>query len=201
MNKKTIGFTSISIFIILALIVLINPQTLTLFDLHITNTVYNSVPSITPIIKIITTLGNVNTVTIIVAVISIILVINKKWSLTLFLIINECLVAAINHYIKFFFARPRPTVEHLVSASGYSFPSGHSAATMALCLSLFFIIKMIYGKDKKWLQIIILFIPFVIAFTRIYLGVHYFSDVLAGLSYSTAVTIFIHQFFQKKQPN
>lgn len=90
---------------------------------------------------------------------------------------------------KWWFARPRPRViEHLSGAGWYSFPSGHAMLapiTWGLALLLFSRIT-----PHAWVRIscllLALVIPLGIGVSRIYLGVHYPSDVLAGLFLGTA---------------
>ena len=81
--------------------------------------------------------------------------------------------------LKWFFDRPRPaSVYHLVSSYGASFPSAHSvyAATLA-CLAI-----IIYRKHRNFRSLAILSCMWLIVMgmSRVYLGVHYPTDVLAG---------------------
>ena len=108
----------------------------------------------------------------------------KKSSLiTINLIINFLL----NTAVKYIFQRPRPSItEFLITENGSSFPSGHSMVAMAF---YGYIVYMIYKHEKpstkKYLKIIgLLFVIFMIGLSRIYLGVHYASDVLAGFMLS-----------------
>lgn len=66
--------------------------------------------------------------------------------------------------------------------SGYSFPSGHTTATTAFAVAIF----LTTNKNRSWP---ILFLPFVMASSRIYLMVHYFSDCVGGLVVGTAAAV------------
>lgn len=88
----------------------------------------------------------------------------------------------INFVLKHLFQRARPPLHHLIHASGYSFPSGHSMNSLSVygfaAVILYYLVK-----NKAWrilgMAIFILLI-FLITFSRNYLNVHYFTDVTAG---------------------
>lgn len=89
----------------------------------------------------------------------------------------------IKSVIKPIVHRPRPDVSlHLIEQGGWSFPSGHAITSMALYGILFFIILANMEKSAKKTALLILtaVLSFMIGITRIYLGVHFPSDVLAG---------------------
>ncbi len=143
----------------------------------IMNTFQNN--SITKILKFITQFGSV----LYFAIFSFLLVVLAKRKKTKFLIpINICLVTIINLIIKEIIKRPRPSVIRLVNESGYSFPSGHAMTSMAFYgLLVYLIYKRVQNKYLKWLLITALCgLIFLIGFSRIYLGVHYVSDVISG---------------------
>ena len=96
-----------------------------------------------------------------------------------------------NQYMKIFFQRPRPMDLMIVEENGYSFPSGHSMVSMAFYGFIIFLIwKYLKSNKLKWLYTILLGILIVtIGTSRIYLGVHYASDVLAGFYFSIAYLI------------
>ncbi len=85
--------------------------------------------------------------------------------------------------LKVLFQRARPDlVPHLAPASGYSFPSGHSMVSAVVYFTLAFLIT--HSRRGRAHQICALAIAFlvtgIVGTTRVYLGVHYPSDVLAG---------------------
>ena len=94
----------------------------------------------------------------------------------LFISLNIALVYALNNLIKIIVMRPRPTVVHLVYETGYSFPSGHAMVSFALYILLAYFLWDSY----KWLSILFMICPFLIGMTRVYLGVHYITDIIAG---------------------
>lgn len=86
---------------------------------------------------------------------------------------------AINLVLKSLFMRDRPALwEHFVTETSYSFPSGHAMASSALALSAMVIL---WHTRWRWWAVGIGFLYMVvIGCTRLYLGVHYPTDVLAG---------------------
>lgn len=84
--------------------------------------------------------------------------------------------------LKNIFQRNRPNLPHLDEVSGYSFPSGHSLAAFTFCgIIITMIWRSSLHKTGKWLFSALFFLfACTIALSRVYLHVHYASDVLAG---------------------
>ena len=89
----------------------------------------------------------------------------------------------LNTVLKAVFRRARPDFwQHLVTEDSYSFPSGHAMATMALAASL---VVLAWGTRWRWASVVTGAVYVVaVGVSRMYLGVHYPSDVLAGWSVS-----------------
>lgn len=100
-------------------------------------------------------------------------------------------------WIKEIISRSRPVVENpIYKAVGYSFPSAH--ATLSMCfygLLIYFVLKYVKNFRMKFvLSLVLVFIVLLVGFSRIYLGVHYPSDVFAGYLlglFWTSFSIFI----------
>ena len=140
-------------------------------------------PNLTVVMKFFTTIGSGLPIVIISIVIMAILYhfLGHRREL-LFLIWVMIGSALMNKLLKLVFQRTRPTLHRIVEANGYSFPSGHSVAAFALYGALTFLIwKHVHKANGRILIIIVssLFIV-TIGISRIYLGVHYPSDVLGG---------------------
>jgi undecaprenyl-diphosphatase len=95
--------------------------------------------------------------------------------------------------VKLFVARPRPTIEHLSHLSSLSFPSEHTTQAAAIYLTI--AIMLSQGLARGWREAAIVLgvvIALGVAWSRVYLGVHYPTDVAAGLvlGWSWALLVF-----------
>lgn len=156
----------------------------------------------TPIAKIITNFGGAIFL-ITTTVVLFILIKNKKIGIAI--TTNLVLVALLNQLLKNILQRPRPTEYRIIQETGYSFPSGHSMASMAFYGYLIYLIyKYVENKNTKWILIMLLSILICsIGISRIYLGVHYTSDVLGGflisISYLVIYISAINKFLLDKE--
>lgn len=118
----------------------------------------------------------------------------KQYSFALFL--NLGLTALLNLSLKYIFARERPDLtQSLIMETGYSFPSGHAMFSVAFYGYLIFLLgKLKVKKSTKIpLSIGLILLICLVCFSRIYLGVHYFSDIIGGILISSAyLIIFIY---------
>jgi membrane-associated phospholipid phosphatase len=91
---------------------------------------------------------------------------------------------SLNLLLKFLFDRERPIIPHLVKSYGLSFPSGHAMISASFYGLLIYLIWVnVKNPVWRWTLVIILAIFILtIGFSRVYLHVHYASDVLAGFS-------------------
>ena len=142
----------------------------------------------TPIAKFITNFGGA----IFLAVLTIILFIlikNKKIGVSIFS--NLAIITALNQLLKNILQRPRPTEYRIIEETGYSFPSGHSMISMAFYGYLIYLIyKNVKNKYVKWTSMVLLSLLICsIGISRIYLGVHYTSDVLGGFLISISYLV------------
>lgn len=151
----------------------------------------------TPIAKFITNFGGAIFL-IILTITLFVLIKNKKIGLSI--ILNLIVITGLNQILKYILQRPRPTEYRLIEETGFSFPSGHSMVSMAFYGYLIYLIyKYVKNKDLKWISIVLLSILICsIGISRIYLGVHYTSDVLGGflisLSYLIVYTLIVNRY-------
>lgn len=155
----------------------------------------------TPIAKFITNFGGAIFL-ITLTVILFILIKNKKIGLSIFS--NLVIITVLNQLLKRILQRPRPTEFRIIEETGYSFPSGHSMVSMAFYGYLIYLIyKYVENRYVKWISIVLLSILICsIGVSRIYLGVHYTSDVLGGFLVSISYLILfistVNKFFIEK---
>lgn len=139
--------------------------------------------SLDQVMVLITELGSVWFLTTMCIVVILLLWFRAKdwWGIAAFILANAG-GGVISQVLKEYYNRGRPSINPEIDAIGYSFPSGHSMGSL---IFYGFIIYLILRSDRsKTLKAITIFIAgmliFFIGFSRIYLGAHFPSDVLAG---------------------
>jgi undecaprenyl-diphosphatase len=101
--------------------------------------------------------------------------------------------AALNFSLKALFDRPRPAVvPHLAEVSSASFPSGHAMLSAIVYLTLGVLLAQL--SESRWLKVYVLgvavLLTFLVGLTRVFLGVHYLTDVLGGWMAGLAWALF-----------
>ncbi len=107
---------------------------------------------------------------------------HRSWKFILQTIFVLMMSTVSNVVLKRVFNRSRPTIEHLVSVDTLSYPSGHSMAAMAFYGFLIYLVTQLHMRPVlRWILIVFLvLVIFCVGVSRIYLGVHFPSDVAAG---------------------
>ncbi|TYS63655.1 phosphatase PAP2 family protein [Sutcliffiella horikoshii] len=123
----------------------------------------------------------------------------RNWYLALFLWVNLVGVRMLNTFLKTIFSRDRPSLDHVVEAGFYSFPSGHSMNSMAFFGAIAFLCYWMIKKN--WIRNTLMTVCFVliglIGFSRVYLGVHYPLDVLGGFAMGASWLLFLGGIYLK----
>ena len=122
---------------------------------------------------------------------------NKK--ISYLTILNLLCIIILNLFLKNIFIRERPLSLMLVDESGYSFPSGHSMVSLGFYGYIIYLLWKDYIKTfhKKTASVLISVLVLLIGISRIYLGVHYASDVIAGFIMSGLYLIIYINFSNK----
>ena len=133
----------------------------------------------------------------VITILTIVLLITLKKKQKIMVISNVIIITILNQLLKILFMRPRPEIMRLIEEQGYSFPSDHSMVSTAFYgLLIYLIYKNVKNKYIKYtLCAILSILILIIGLSRIYLGVHYASDVIGGICFSIAyLIIFINVF-------
>lgn len=178
--KWVICLVSLIIFFVLAYLVKTNN------DIIIDSIVYNFISkfinnNFTNIVKFITFLGSA-IVVIFITIFTLIVLKNKR--IGLFMALDLIIITIFQYILKPIFGRLRPLGINLIEETNYSFPSGHSLTAMAF---YGFIIYLIYKSNLKYKKIYMIFLSvliLLIGLSRVYLGVHFITDVLGGFAFS-----------------
>lgn len=97
------------------------------------------------------------------------------------LVVDAVVVIAVNTLLKIMFSRERPTLfDKIALPTDYSFPSGHAMSAMGIWGGIVAVLILLYPRAKVPLVIAGAIVVAAIGFSRIYLGVHWPSDVVGG---------------------
>lgn len=199
MNKKNIVFYSLILLFVLW-VSLILTDNVSWFDEPIYNFIIGfKSPGLSRFMACITALSN-PTVIIFLCVLSLLfLIVHKRWPIAL--VGTSLISVAFNQGLKNIIKRPRPDHLRLIEEGGYSFPSGHAMGSMAFYG--FIILILCKLNINKWLKCILIILLSVlillIGISRVYLGVHYPSDIFGGYLLSLALIIKCFEIFEKRK--
>lgn len=141
---------------------------------------------LTEIFKIITNLGSFWGILI---VIFLVFLVNRKVS---YICLGASIIqTSLNRVIKAIVRRPRPNVDVFIRESNFSFPSGHAMAITCLYGLLIYYLYKSEIRYRKLLIVICVLIIVLVSLSRVYLGVHYFSDIIGGILLSLSLVLYI----------
>ena len=177
------GSFALLLFVILGYMVKFYPEQLVAFDSPIQTWLRGDLPAaLTTFFKLVTSV--IDPLGIIIWVSALVLFfLYKKWKIEAALLAgNLVLHGILIKLIKLVYQRSRPSILHLVEEGGYSFPSGHAMATAIVVGTLIIIVqqRMQNQQIKRLVQGLLLLFFLTIMASRVYLGVHYPTDVIGG---------------------
>lgn len=150
----------------------------------IDETIYNLIFKLfsTPTTFIMTFISHLGSATILILICIILYILLKDKKMALIIMLNLAIVYLLNVIIKMIIARPRPDILRLVYETGYSFPSGHAMVATGFYGFLIYIAnKKIKNKAlRRCITILLTLLIFLIGISRIYLGVHYATDIIGA---------------------
>ena len=196
----TKGSFALLLFVILGYIVKFYPDMLIGFDQPIQTAIRGDLPaSLTFLFRTITHLIDIPVIITWVLIVAFIFY-RKQWKLESYLMLGNLALAGILIVtFKNIYQRPRPEILHLVEEKGFSFPSGHSLAVTIMVGTLIVILSQRI-KDQLWKRIVQILLGLYLVsvlISRVYLGVHYPSDVLASLCVGLGVLFIEFPFYDK----
>jgi undecaprenyl-diphosphatase len=127
------------------------------------------------------------------------LFLSKRWT-SGFLLLSSIVVSyGLNLMLKNMFERERPINYRLIQEDGFSFPSGNAMVGTTFYLFAAFLIYQRF--QKNWILVIGFFLPFLLGLSRIYVGVHYPSDIFAGYFLGIILSVLLILMASKSAKN
>lgn len=185
-NKQTFltkGSFALLLFVILGYVVKFHPNYLKGFDWPIQTILRGDLPdSLTFFFSNVTSLINIPVIITWVVVLVGLFLYKKWWSEAILLAGNLALTGILVALLKNVYQRPRPAIQHLVEEGGFSFPSGHALASTLVVGALVIIVSQRVKNRhlRHLLQVLLMVFILTIMTSRVYLGVHYPTDVLGS---------------------
>jgi len=194
------GSFALLLFMIIGYIVKFYPEMLVGFDQPIQTAIRGDLPeTLTLLFRAITHLIDIPVIISWVLIVAFIFY-RKQWKMESYLMLGNLTLAGILIVtFKNIYQRPRPEILHLVEEKGFSFPSGHSLAVTIMVGTLIVILSQRI-KNTVWrknVQILLSLYIVSVLVSRIYLGVHYPSDVIASLCVGLGVLFMEFPFYDK----
>jgi membrane protein DedA with SNARE-associated domain/membrane-associated phospholipid phosphatase len=143
----------------------------------------HATPPLTKFFLIVTALGSLEAIVLLGVVVAALLAWRRMWTLVVTWLAAVAGSALLDRLLKEFFHRPRPHFAHpLLVESSYSFPSGHAMESFVAygMLAYFAVLALRTWESRVGVVCGAALLVVLIGFSRMYLGVHYFSDVVAG---------------------
>jgi len=149
-----------------------------------------------------TEIGSIKILLPVAIVVSLLLVVKKQYREAFFVMLAFWGARWINHLLKELFKRERPSFNSLIEVGNYSFPSGHAMNSTIFLGFLFYLFIHILKLGKRhslmWLLATIVTVT-LIAISRVYLGVHYLTDIIAGGCAGLVVLSFIIYLYERSE--
>lgn len=190
MNKRYLNYSLLALipFLIIIIIIMFNMNAIQHIDNRVTLSIISwRTPQLSSFFSAVTILANPTSVVATVLILTIIAyVLTKRFHLPLWIILTNSIGSlGLNPLVKNIVQRSRPDEElRLVQEASYSFPSGHAFASMVAfgCVILLLLLFLKPSAFRGVLIVLSFVTILLIGFSRIFLGVHYLSDVVAGFS-------------------
>ncbi|QVI35407.1 phospholipid phosphatase [Lacticaseibacillus chiayiensis] len=191
------------IFVTLLIGIVNNASWIHMVDQHVTTFVTHfHAATLKPLLLVVTELGNPSILIVLTMVLAAGLLVCRYRTAAVFTASVGAIMGVLNVSIKYLIQRPRPfiadpQIRALVKASGFSFPSGHSSGTMMFYGTIILLAWTLFKHPTgKWLITVLAVLMIgLTGYSRIFVRVHYPTDVLAGFSLGFAMLMISWWFF------
>jgi undecaprenyl-diphosphatase len=145
--------------------------------------------------------GSPVAVDVLTAVAVVVLFLRRRRRDAAYVLLVRLVALGVETALKHGLARPRPdVVTPLTTAAGFSFPSGHTTGTTALCVSLLVVlVPFLHRRGRAVAAAAALLASVAVAASRVLLGVHYPSDVAGGLLVGSLVAVLLAVVLLRRQ--
>lgn len=126
------------------------------------------------------------------------IIVKKKYKLFI-IVLSSISSVIINNLIKIIVRRERPDYLRMVMEKSYSFPSGHAMISVLFFGSIIYLVNKYNLKYKKLITFSLSTFVLLVGISRIYLGVHYLTDVVGGYLLGFIVLFLIIHLFERKK--
>lgn len=141
-------------------------------------------PWLTEVMKFITMLGNISALIVVISLTIFLLLAGRRYGEAVFFAVAAVTTPILNVGLKSWLQRERPDFNRLIEVTGFSFPSGHAMGSCVIYGMIGWLLsRLVRSRPAKLAIWTITFgVILMIGYSRIYLGVHYPSDIVAGLA-------------------
>ncbi|MGT2710871.1 phosphatase PAP2 family protein [Streptococcus oriscaviae] len=182
LHLRNASFLALAL-VILGYVIKFYPEQLTTFDTAVQSAIRGNLPDLaTQFWTRITVIGNTSVI-VSICFLLIVLFHRKQWKAEAYLVLASIAgMGVASTALKYVYQRPRPSIEWLIDTIGYSFPSWHTASTMIVAGAVVVIVnqRMKHQLAKRVVQLSLILLAVLVALSRIYIGVHYPTDIIGG---------------------
>ncbi len=153
---------------------------------------------LTNIFKIISFICSPKFMIILNVLLFIFIIVKKKYKLSI-IVLSSVSSVIFNNLVKIIIKRERPNYLRMVIEKSYSFPSGHSMISVLFFGSIIYLVNKYNVKHKKLITFSLSTFILLVGISRIYLGVHYLTDVVGGYLLGLVVLFLIIHILERKK--
>jgi undecaprenyl-diphosphatase len=150
------------------------------------------------LMRLVTRLGEGQAMLLVTFALLVLLAILRRPRAMVFVVVVPPVGALVATWLKTVFHHPRPDAlfHYVPHLSSYSFPSGHTAtATVVWLTAALLLVRYLSTRTAQAVGLVCATVPLLVALSRVYLGVHWPTDVIAGLAFGVAWVLVWHLVF------